>query len=112
MANPHKGELEFDVGNRPYKLSFSINALCELESLLGDGVTQIAMLMTDPSKLKLTTMRALFWSGLRDHHGDITIAQAGDLMDRIGLVKVSELVTKALTLSMPEGATADRPLAS
>ena len=42
MGNPYKGEVQFTAGGKSYTLYFSINAMCELEEALGDGIVQLA----------------------------------------------------------------------
>lgn len=102
MANPHRGEVAFDAGGITYTLSYSVNALCELESELGDGVTQVAEMMSDPDKMRMTSARAVFCVGLHDHHPDVTREEAGTLMTEIGLVKAIGLIAEAFALAFPE----------
>ncbi|WP_234897216.1 gene transfer agent family protein [Sinorhizobium medicae] len=64
MANPHRGSVAFNVGDRAYTLSFSINAICELEELLGQPVPQIAATLNKPEEIRMTTVRALIWAAL------------------------------------------------
>lgn len=127
MANPHKGEVSFDVDGVTYTLHYSTNAYCELEDLLGRGFGDIAMEMQSWSpplgpdkkplpetaevaqkrigKIKLSLMRAVFWAGLRDRHPDITVRQAGDLMsDMGGGGPVMEQVSRAMAAAMPDEA--------
>lgn len=101
MANPLKGEVGFESDGKQWKLVYNYNALCELEDLLGVGVNQINDLLSDTKKMKLSTVRAVFWAGLREHHPEIDIKQAGEM---IGGLKVPaiELVAKGLQLASPE----------
>ena len=113
MGNPHKGEVEFTVGEKTYTLYFSINALCELEEALGGNVVELATLMADASKLSIKNVRTIFWAGLRDHHEAMSLTDAGRLMSDMGIAEAMELVAKAFTLSFPDtGGEAKRPLRS
>lgn len=113
MSNPHKGELSFTVDEKTYKLSYSINSLCELEDMLGEGVAQIASLMADPSKMKLKIVRAVFWAGLLDNWPDVQVEEAGAIMSKLieeqGANKGLELIVKGFALAFPEDK--GRPLA-
>ena len=109
MANPHKGELAFKHGEKTFTMSFSINALCELEDQLAAPMADIMTKATDPASMSIKTIRAVFWAGLRDHHPDLTTKDAGDLMTAMGQLQALELVGRAITLAFPE---AVGPLAS
>lgn len=99
MANRFKGEVSFDCGDKPYIMRFSANALCELEDALGMGVNAVATQMSDPSTMRLTMVRTVFWAGLRDHHPDVTLHQAGEIITDLSLTKAMELVSKAFELA-------------
>jgi hypothetical protein len=109
MANAARGEAAFEIEGKTYTLSFSINALCELEDAMGEGVTAVTRRLSDESKLRLRDVRTVFWAGLRDHHPEIDLAGAGNLMTALGQVEAIEIVGKALALAFPAGD--GRPLA-
>lgn len=102
MANPHRGSVAFQVGATVYTLSFSVNALCELEDMLNQPVAKIAESLNDPENVRLSTMRALAWAGLRDHHPEITIPQTGEIVSAAGVPATMEAVGKAFQLAFPE----------
>lgn len=96
MANPARGEVAFRVADSEYTLKFSTNAICELEERLDKGLNTIVANME-----RLTTVRALLWAGLRAKHPDVTIAQAGEMIDRVGMAEATETIGKALTAAFP-----------
>jgi Phage tail tube protein, GTA-gp10 len=102
MANPVRGETAFEADGTTYTLSFSINALCALEDAMGEGIMEITRLLSDPAKLRLNNVRTVFWAGLRDHHAEVDIDQAGKLMTALGQVEAIEMAGKALALAFPE----------
>jgi hypothetical protein len=112
MANPHRGEVEFTVGKKVYTLVYSINAMCELEGALNASVVAIANSMSDPARMGVKTMRTVFWAGLRDHHEALTEADAGRLMDQVGLIDAAQHIVKAFTMAFPSDASAPHPLAT
>lgn len=55
VANPHRGEVEFEAGGETHILRFSTNAQCALEEDFGVGLGEVLeLLRTEP---KVTTVR-------------------------------------------------------
>lgn len=91
-----------------WRLVVSTNALCLLEAEVKDAA-EIAKLMTG-GDASFSTVRAAFWAALQDHHPEITLDDAGRLIDHLGLMKAGSLMGQALMLAFPElEAGADRP---
>lgn len=109
MANTKRGEVDFRVDKDTYTLSYSVNALCELEEALGIGIVEIANLLGDKDRLKLSTIRHIFHVGLKDYHPSVSITDTGKIMTDLGIEKVVELFSTAFGLAFPE-AEASRPL--
>lgn len=107
MANQNRGEVTFPAGDKEYKLSFSVNALCELEDALDMPVAKIGDLLNDPVNLRLSTVRTVIWAALRDHHEDIDIKEAGKLATDIPLVMSK--IGEAFQLAFPQGGNDARP---
>lgn len=101
MANKFKGEVSFEAGGQPYKLSFSANALCELEDAMGITLDEVIKLMQSPDKLRLRDLRQMFWAALLDHQPETTFANAKIILSKVSAVEMGELVGKAFVLSMP-----------
>lgn len=109
MANPHRGEVAFSAGGKDYKLSFSANALCELEDALDLSIHQIAERLGGLN-IRIKYVRAALWAGLTDHQPGITIKEAGTILGEINVARAIELITEAFTRSHPEAAdNDDRP---
>lgn len=110
MANPHKGEVEFESGERSYTLRFSANAICEMEDALGRGVAEIGALLGNPETLHMKHVRAVFWAGLQEKH-KMTLDEAGEIITSIGLARVIELIGRAFEAAFPsEGGEANPPV--
>lgn len=109
MANPNRGQVALTVGELELKLSFSVNALCELEDLLGQPVAKIAAGLKDPENVRLATVRALVWAALRDHHDEVTLKGAGTIASDAGVPAVMAAVGKAFSLAFPEAKENARP---
>ena len=116
MANKHKGEVTFETDGKNYTLRFSTNAICELEGVLDRSIISISQDLInaekDPERLRFSTMRAILWAGLREHHPSLTLAEAGDVMTEMGgLAKAVEIIAEGFALAFPEPQAngADRP---
>lgn len=102
MANPHRGEVALTVGDREYKLSFSVNALCELEDALALPVAKIVNLLNDPENIRLSTVRTIIWASMRDHHEDVSVKDAGTIATEAGIPAVMEKIGAAMQLAFPD----------
>lgn len=96
MANPHRGEVALKAGDTAYTLTFTINAVCELEGALGKGVSEIVSDMS-----RVSTVRAVLWAGLRHHH-KVTLEEAGDIMHAAGAAATAQAINKAMGLAFPQ----------
>jgi hypothetical protein len=109
MANPHRGELAFEVAGKKYTLQYSHDALVELEQELDRGIigiiNELQTWTKDPERIRLSWVRALLWAGLRKHHPDLDLMAAGELItDAGGIGEVVNLAGEGLgrAFSAPE----------
>lgn len=106
MANAHRGE----VALGDYTVSFSVNALADLEGELDMPVAKIAETMNKPENVRIGTVRALLWAGLQDNH-DVDLKAAGRIATEVGIPAAMEAIGKAFSLAFPdaEGEKSARP---
>lgn len=97
MANPHRGEVSFKTPDAEYTLILSTNALCELEA---ETEKSLPAIMRDIERV--TTVRALLWALLRTKQPDISLAQAGEIIDRAGMAKTTEAIMRAIGAAQPK----------
>lgn len=109
MANPHRGEKSFSAGEQTYTLRYSVNAICALEEESGKTVTALGVEMADPGKVGLSLLRLLLWAGLREHHADISLAGAGDILEAVGAAKAAPIIGEAFQLAFPKETRTARP---
>jgi hypothetical protein len=97
------GSVGFEADGKRWTLCYSVNALCEMEDALGKSVAEIGATLSDATKAGAKFMRAVFWAGLTDHHPDLTIKDAGALMQGIGgITRATALFSEAFALAFPE----------
>ena len=106
MANPHRGQVSLVSGSATYILSFSVNALCALEEALDIPVSRIGTLMDDADNLRMSTMRAVVWSALQDHHEGLDEKAAGLIISAAGIGPTMQKIGEAFQLAFPKEAEA------
>ncbi len=92
--NPHKGEIDFQVGNRSYKIIFTTNAICQMETELGMSMMKIGSKMAT-GDVALNDLRVMLWAGLSEFHPEITIKNAGEIIDYLGFQESGNLISQA-----------------
>lgn len=108
--NPHKGEVAFEANGQRYVLQFSIDAICILEDAAGKGIVALLSELQDPLKMSVTTARIVLWAGLQEHHPDLTIKQAGELILAAGGVEnLIGMFDKAFAAAFPPPDDKPRP---
>lgn len=81
MANPHKGDAPFTVGDVTYTLRFTFDALVEIEEHFGRPIVRVFQdLMTAEDGPRLKDARFIIWQAIRHHHQDVDVKAAGELI--------------------------------
>ena len=92
------------LGARQITLRADVNALCEFEGALNragfDPVREMRRFERGDD-VPLVTARAMIWALARDRHPDMTLKEAGDLLQTHGVALIGA-VTEALRLAAPE----------
>lgn len=103
MNNRQDGEVGFEADGKQYVMRYSIDAICRLEEVAGKGIVAISKELLDPDKMKMSTVRMVFWAGLVEHHPGITLREAGDLIPKAGGMNgVKTMLTAAFGASFPD----------
>ena len=79
-------------------LRFGINALCQLEDMIGKPVTDLQ------DGAGITEIRAMLYCGLAWEDPDLTVDEVGEIMDDAmsdkGIDYISKKLTESITLSI------------
>lgn len=103
MSNPHKGGVEFEAQGKTYTLRYSIDAICHLEAATGMTFPVIAVQMSKPGQQSVTLMRQLMHAGLIEHHPELDLKAAGELITRAGgVTALMKKVDAAVALAFPQ----------
>lgn len=102
MANRERGEASILVDGTAYTLRPSLNAMCEVEDLMGGK--RYGALLVEANLGDMRAVRALIWAFLQAKHGDEikTLADAGKLVDKVGLDEVNRQLEALMQLNAPE----------
>lgn len=90
MANREKGEVSLTIGERTFTLVLNTNAMAEIEDQLSllDGKERnwdyFASRMVNKKTAGVRDVRLLFWGMAREFHPEITLKEAGRLIDQAG----------------------------
>lgn len=107
-AKAHKGEVAFVVGKKTYVLQYTYDAICQLEETTGKTLIELASEMQDIKTLRMTRVREIFHAGLIEHHPDITVKQAGELILAAGgAIAVMGKFNEALIAAFPKAEDGD-----
>ncbi|NSX92651.1 GTA-gp10 family protein [Agrobacterium tumefaciens] len=103
MANPHRGHVPLQAGDREYRISYGINSLCELEEAFGKSIQKIIDEdISDGKDIRMSSVRKIVWAGLIDQDSDMTLKDAGDIADLAGIPACMAAIGKAFALAFPE----------
>lgn len=99
--NKERGIVTFKADGAEYKLKFDFNAMCELEGLLGQGFMQVLAQLDGPN-MRLSTLRAMFFVGLKNFHPDMTLEKAGDVLGSMD-GEALDVINQAVESAFPTG---------
>lgn len=96
-----RGRLAFEAGGVRYVLAFHFNALAEMESVFpGLSMQQIALKLHNEG-VGVCQIRAMFRAAAIDDR-ELSLFEAGELMDRIGLALATAAVGKSFVGAFPK----------
>ncbi len=106
MTNVHRGDVTAEIDGAAYTLRFSVDAMCQLEAAVGKSFAEIGQDLS-AGKISITLARQLLWSALREHHADVTLKQAGEMIIGMGgMMGAMAKLNEALISAFPEQAAA------
>lgn len=90
--------------DRPRKLRFDANALVALEEVLGRTIQEIIPTEADRAarEVGFREMRALLWAGLLHDDPQITLTEAGKLLDLDRMGDIMGKVNEAIAAAFPQ----------
>lgn len=98
MANSQRGEVSVVTEKKTHILKLSTNAICGIEEASGMGINAFSEGLSDPGNFKITNIRLMFMHGI----ANITFAEAGNIIDELGIGLASEKLGEAMKLAFPD----------
>ncbi len=102
MANAHLGQVALTAGDKEYRVSYGVNALCELEEAFDKSVQKIVDQDLNGANVSMRAVRRVVWAGLIDQHPEITLKEAGAIADSAGVQACMDAISAAFKLAFPE----------
>ena len=101
MGNPLRGEASFEVAGKAYRIRYTWNAAAIYEEAAGRPLSD-ALLDVARERFSAKSLRAMLWAGLQDEHQDVTLRDAGRLIDKLGRKEAQRIMGVALRYFFPE----------
>jgi hypothetical protein len=96
------------VGDLTYTLRYGVRAMAALQDHYKlASFDEVGQRLGNPKAFGANDIVAILWAGLRTHHRDLSMDDAMDLVDGMGLDEVQEVIGKAFDAGSPP-AIADR----
>jgi hypothetical protein len=109
MANPERGQVALEAGDKTYTLKFSTNAIRQAEAVSGKT---FGKLCDEMELVGLDAMCVLLWAGLKQSHEGFTLDDAGDLVDELEPLEMIGKINEAIELAYPKTAKVGQAKAS
>lgn len=96
---------QLEINSRKYLLEYGQNAFCALEDQTGESIPEIMSALAKEPEKQLASFRftrALLWAGLKSRRRNITLEEAGDILEQAGseYMNVVSAAIEELTDSM------------
>lgn len=101
-----RGRLTVEAGGVRVMLSFNMNAQAEIEDYYGGLTPEDILARFEGDGVGLRDIRAMFRAALIDHK-EVTLEEAGRIMDKLGIRFASEAVKAAFPGSFPDAVEED-----
>lgn len=82
--------MKLEIGDKIYELEYTVNSVCDLEELTGKNLGDVL------SAAGMSSVRALLWCGLIENSPNLTMKQAGAILQEYIETKAMEELVEAL----------------
>ena len=101
MTNLIRGEVDLEVSkDEVLRLVFDYDTLVSVEDQLDKSIFVIMAQIQGAPRLGL--LRALLWAATREKHAEITPQRAGQIIQKVGVVEISERLVTGLKAAYPD----------
>ncbi|RVV99700.1 hypothetical protein EKE94_03190 [Mesobaculum littorinae] len=101
MSNSKRGAIAFTAAGVAHQLRFTTNAMVHYQDTTGETLTEGLRALDDhPDDLR--RFLNLFHAGVASSEPELTTAEAGDIVDELGLPEASRLLGEAIRAAFPQ----------
>lgn len=98
-------DVQLILGAKTYLLRFSLKAFARLQDHFGlASIDAVGKRLGDAAQFSVGDMGAMLWAGLARHHPEVTLDQALDMADDLGMAGLTETFGDALGAALSEPA--------
>jgi hypothetical protein len=109
MANPHRGEIEAELGGATWRLCLTLGALAELESEFGDSDILSLAERFDKGRISASDAIRIIGAGLRGAGHDISNVEVSRLTAADGAVTYIDIIARLLKATFVPGGSRGNP---
>lgn len=99
-----RGDVSFEADGKVYRLNLGVLAMRAIEERTGSPFGEFFN-RNRPQGWGIDDLITLFGAGLTRHHADMTESAVVDIIDIVGIAKVSDIITRAVAAANGEAAT-------
>lgn len=102
MSNRNRGDISFEANGKTWTMKIGTQAMCEIEGVTSKTIAEVGRLLGDENTASISLMRAVFWGALQAHHEGVTLKQAAEVIDGVGMAEAGRLIGEAFQAAMPQ----------
>lgn len=98
LSDIREKKTTFEIASKEYSLFYDMNAFAELEEIYGS----LEKAMDFLGKGSVKAIINILWAGLIHENENLTKKEVGKLFDLSEMVKIAEVINKAIIKAVPE----------
>lgn len=95
-TNESSGVFKLETKSKTYRFKFTYNAICAFEEHSNKTIMDVFNQMSKGA-VSFTDLRTLLWVSLLEFHEDMTVKDAGSIIDEIGITPAIEKLSEAIS---------------
>lgn len=102
MANPLRGQISLNLGQKEYKARLTVDAIMQIEDALDMGIIKVAQNMAQ-GDVRLGSIVKILTPALRGGGNNLQEADVIKLIQQAGIVEATRVVAEMLALVLSSG---------
>jgi hypothetical protein len=101
MANPLKGQIKVNLGEKEYNARLTIDSLMQIEDALDKGVIKVAQEMAE-GNIRLRDLSVILLPALRGGGNDLQQSDVNKIIQDVGVVEATKVVANLLASTLTD----------